>query len=441
MNQKIIFKVTNILIGEHVEGNWLYELLRKYGLTVSTSEWLSTFINTALVLLVLIAATLIIRRILLSFSRKWISANRYQWDDALLKNNFLDRLSWFIPILLAHFSIDALLPIESTAYMILKRMMMLFFVIAGVTSVTALLATVSDVYRKIKPKQADVLQGFLDAAKIITYIIGVIFAVSIFSGMSPWGIISVLGGMTAVTMLVFKDTIVGFVASIQLTATDMVRLGDWVEMPAYGADGDVISISIHTIRVQNWDKTITTIPTYALVTNSFKNWRGMTESGGRRIKRALMIDVNSIRFCDEDLFERLSRIHLLSDYLETKQQDIANYNRSKQLEPENDLGINGRRQTNIGIFRAYVIAYLRDNPLISKQMTFLVRQLAQTEYGLPLEIYVFSTDQRWAQYERIQSDIFDHLFAALPVFDLRPFQNPTGYDMRHLAQAPETTTR
>ena len=424
-----------------MEGNWLYELLRQRGWAESTSEWLSTFLNATLVILVLVLATLIIKRILLSASRRWIRTNRYEWDDALLRNNFLDRLSWFIPILLAHFSIDALLPVESTAYLILKRMMMLFFVIAGVTSVTALLATVSDVYRRLKPKQADVLQGFLDAAKIITYIIGIIFAVSIFSGMSPWGIISVLGGMTAVTMLVFKDTILGFAASIQLTATDMVRLGDWVEMPSYGADGDVISISIHTIRVQNWDKTITTIPTYALVANSFKNWRGMSESGGRRIKRALMIDVNSIRFCDEKLFEQLSRIHLLSDYLQTRQQDIADYNRAKQLEPENDLGINGRRQTNIGIFRAYVITYLRDNPLISKDMTFLVRQLAQTEHGLPLEIYVFSTDQRWVQYEEIQSDIFDHLFAALPVFDLRPFQNPTGYDMQHLAQATEAPPR
>jgi miniconductance mechanosensitive channel len=420
-----------------MEGNWLYDLLHRKGLAESTSEWLSILINAALVVLVLVVATLIIRRILLRVSRTWIKANRYRWDDALLRNNFLDRLSWFIPILLAQLSIDALLPVESTAYLILKRMMMLFFVIAGVTSVTALLATVSDVYRNIKPKQADVLQGFLDAGKIITYIIGVIFAVSIFSGMSPWGIISVLGGMTAVTMLVFKDTILGFAASIQLTATDMVRVGDWVEMPSYGADGDVISISIHTIRVQNWDKTITTIPTYSLVTSSFKNWRGMSESGGRRIKRALMLDVNSIRFCDQELFERLSGIRLLSDYLQAKQQEITEYNRTRQLEPENDLGINGRRQTNIGIFRAYVVAYLKDNPLISRNMTFLVRQLAQTEYGLPLEIYVFSTDQRWVQYEKIQSDIFDHLFAALPVFELRPFQNPTGYDIQHLSQAPE----
>jgi miniconductance mechanosensitive channel len=253
--------------------------------------------------------------------------------------------------------------------------------------------------------------------------------------MSPWGIISVLGGMTAVTMLVFKDTIVGFFASIQLTATDMVRVGDWIEMPSYGADGDVISISIHTIRVQNWDKTISTIPTYSLVSNSFKNWRGMAESGGRRIKRALMIDINSIHFCDDEMFSRLSHIKLLSNYLQTKQEEILEYNRSHQVVQEDDLDINGRRQTNIGIFRAYIIAYLKENPQISRNMTFLVRQLAPTEHGLPLEIYVFSTDKRWAEYETIQADIFDHLFASLPIFGLRAFQNPTGYDLQLLSAA------
>ena len=416
-----------------MEGNWLYDLLHRKGLAESTSEWLSILINAALVVLVLVVATLIIRRILLSVSRTWIKANRFRWDDALLRNNFLDRLSWFIPILLAHLSIDALLPVESTAYLILKRMMMLFFVIAGVTSVTALLATVSDVYRNIKPKQADVLQGFLDAGKIITYIIGVIFAVSIFSGMSPWGIISVLGGMTAVTMLVFKDTILGFAASIQLTATDMVRVGDWVEMASYGADGDVISISIHTIRVQNWDKTITTIPTYALVTNSFKNWRGMSESGGRRIKRALYLDASSIRFLSEEEVDKFTRFELLKDYIAGKQGDLLQHN--ERIGHAAD-GVNYRRLTNIGTFRAYLKAYLRHHPKVKQDLTLLVRQLPPTERGLPIEIYVFSKDQAWANYEAIQADIFDHLLAVIPEFGLRVYQQPAGSDFHSLAAAP-----
>ncbi len=301
-------------------------------------------------------------------------------------------------------------------------------------SINTLLSAVGDIYRMSRIKRADVLHGFIDAGKIISYIIGAIFIISIFSGMSPWGIISVFGGMTAVTMLIFKDTIVGFVASIQLSTTDMVRIGDWVEMPSYGADGDVISMSIHTIRIQNWDKTITTIPTYALVSNSFKNWRGMSDSGGRRIKRALTIDVNSIRFCDDNMLERFSSLRLLSNYLSTKEKEIEDYNRDLLPDSEDTLLINGRRQTNIGVFRAYVIAFLKNNEQINQNMTFLVRQLPPTEHGLPLEVYVFSKDKRWAQYEDIQADIFDHLFAALPIFDLQAFQNPSGNDFRHFTR-------
>jgi miniconductance mechanosensitive channel len=227
-------------------------------------------------------------------------------------------------------------------------------------------------------------------------------------------------------MLVFKDSILGFVASVQINSTNMVCLGDWVEMPQYGADGDVIDMSIHSIRVQNWDKTISTIPTYALVSNSFKNWRGMSESGGRRIKRALNIDINSIRFCDEQMLDKFSKTSLIADYIRSKQQEIEEYNQHNNY--DQNLNISGRRQTNIGVFRAYIIAYLRSNSKLHQEMTFLVRQLAPSERGLPLEIYVFSKDQAWANYEGIQADIFDHLLAAVPEFGLRIFQNPSGYD-------------
>jgi miniconductance mechanosensitive channel len=415
--------------------HWIYKRLLSYHISADSAELLTLLFNTALVILILIAATLIIRKILLTWSLRWIKTNRYRWDDALLDNHVIGKLSWFIPVLIAHLLIDALLPPQSSIYIISKRIIQVFFVIISVISINALLSTAADIYRALGTKRAEVLQGFIDAGKIVSYIIGTIFIVSIFSGMSPWGIISVLGGMTAVTMLVFRDTIVGFVASIQLTTTDMVRIGDWVEMPSYGADGDVISMSIHTIRIQNWDKTITTIPTYALVSNSFKNWRGMSESGGRRIKRALTIDVNSIRFCDQELLERFSRIGLLKDYLRAKSEEIRAYNREHAADVENELLINGRRQTNIGVFRAYLIAYLKNNEQINQHMTFLVRQLPPSAQGLPLEIYVFSRDKRWASYEDIQADIFDHLFAALPIFDLRAFQNPTGHDLRVLSDA------
>ncbi len=410
--------------------NWFYQKLLAHNIAAQTAEVIALVISIALIILVIVVATLILRRLLRSVCLQWIKQNRYRWDDALLNHQVIDRISWFVPIVLTNLSVDALLPAESAIYLILKRMTMVFFVLAFVFSMTSILSAAGDIARLVRMKRADVLNGFVDAAKIACYILGGIFIVSIFSGMSPWGIISVLGGMTAVTMLVFKDTIIGFVASVQLTATDMVRIGDWVEMPTYGADGDVISISIHTIRVQNWDKTITTIPTYALVSNSFKNWRGMAESGGRRIKRAIMIDIDSIRFCDEDLLKRYQKIRLLTEYLATKTEEIDAYNRSHQIIDDPEMPINGRRQTNIGVFRAYVIAYLKSNPNINQEMTFLVRQLAPTEHGLPLEIYVFSKDKRWAVYESIQADIFDHLLAALPQFDLRAFQYPSGHDLR-----------
>ena len=412
--------------------NWIYDKLAGWQFNPETATLLALVINVLLIIVIVGIATLVVRKVLLRACLRWIKGNKYSWDEPLIKNAVITRLSWFVPVLIVHLSIDALLPPESGTYIVLKRMMKVFFVIVSVISISAILSTFNDFYRLFRTKRQEMLQGFVDAGKVIIYIIGAIFIVSVITGTSPWGILSVLGGLTAVTMLVFKDTILGFTASIQLSSIDMIRVGDWIEMPSYGADGDVISVSIHTVRVQNWDKTITTIPTYALVSNAFKNWRGMSESGGRRIKRAINIDINSIRFCDDELLARFGRYQLLTDYLETKSKEIQSHN-SKLGITGSDTFINGRKQTNIGVFRAYVIAYLKSNPLIRQDMTFLVRQLTPTEHGLPLEIYVFSREQRWAYYEALQSDIFDHLLASLPEFSLRAFQNPSGFDMRQIS--------
>lgn len=413
-----------------MDKNWVYHQLAQSGLSQEHAYAFSLAIMIGVVVAATFLATVVIRKFILGFTAGWLQKNKYRWDDALVDNRVISKISWFIPIITAHLLLDVLLPADSSAYLFIKRFLKVAVVLITVLSINALLSAVNDICRLMKTRRADVFQGFTDAGKIVMYIIGVIFMVSILSGVTPWGIVSVLGGLTAVTMLVFKDTILGFVASVQLTMMDMVRVGDWVEMPPYGADGDVVSISIHTIRVQNWDKTITTIPTYSLVSNSFKNWRGMTESGGRRIKRALMVDISSIKFCDDTLMAELGKIHLLKGYLRSKHIEIGEYNKALGLADGENSPINGRRQTNIGVFRAYLIAYLKSIPAINLDMTFLVRQLAPTENGLPLEIYVFSRDKRWFHYEALQSDIFDHLFAALPLFDLRAFQNPSGYDMR-----------
>jgi miniconductance mechanosensitive channel len=232
-------------------------------------------------------------------------------------------------------------------------------------------------------------------------------------------------------MLIFKDSILGLVAGVQLSTNQMLHIGDWIEMPKYGADGDVIDISLTTVKVQNWDKTIATIPTYALVSESFNNWKGMEESGGRRIKRSINIDMKSVVFLDQEQIEKFRKYHLLADYITAKEKEIAEYNRS--LELDDSIVTNGRRMTNLGTFRAYLENYLHNHPKIHQEMTFLVRHLQPTDKGLPLEIYVFSKDQAWTNYEALQADIFDHILAIMPQFGLRVFQNPTGDDFQKLA--------
>ena len=248
-----------------------------------------------------------------------------------------------------------------------------------------------------------------------------------------------MGAMTAILLLVFKDSILGLVASIQLTSNDMVRIGDWIEMPKYGADGDVIDVTLHTVKVQNWDKTITTIPSYALISDSFKNWRGMAESGGRRIKRAIYIDLTSIKFCTSEMLDRFEKFQLITDYIRTRKAEITEYNQEHQVDTS-EL-INGRNLTNVGTFRAYLVAYLHHHPKIHQDLTFLIRHLPPGEQGLPIEIYVFSNDQVWANYEAIQADIFDHIFSVVPMFDLRLFQNPTGADFQQFTATGEKAGR
>jgi miniconductance mechanosensitive channel len=265
---------------------------------------------------------------------------------------------------------------------------------------------------------------------LILFLTFTILVIAMVVGRSPVVFLSGLGAVTAILLLVFKDTILGFVAGIQIAANDMVRPDDWIEMPKYGADGSVIDVTLNTVKVRNWDKTVTTIPTYALISDSFKNWRGMTESGGRRIKRALHLDMTSIRFCDEEMLDRFKKIQFIREYLERKLEEISRHNRECAV--DESVLVNGRRLTNVGTFRAYIEAYLRNHPMVHQEMTFLVRHLAPTEHGLPIEVYVFSKDQRWAVYESIQADIFDHLLAVVPEFDLRVFQSPTGSDVRSL---------
>ena len=271
------------------------------------------------------------------------------------------------------------------------------------------------------------VRSYCQVIKILLWIGVGIVSIATLMDKSPTGLLTGLGAMTAIILLVFKDSIMGFVASMQIAGNDMLRIGDWVEMPKYGADGDVIEIGLHTVKIQNWDKTVTTIPTYAFMTDSFKNWRGMTESGGRRIKRSIVLDMSSVRFLQAEDLTRLRQVQFLGDYLDRKSEEVLAWNSERGVKDEDR--INGRRLTNLGTFRAYIESYLAHHDHIDKDMTFLVRQLAPGAEGVPIELYVFSSEQRWVQYEGILGDIFDHLLAVVSEFDLKVYQRPSGTDL------------
>lgn len=370
------------------------------------------------------------RRFLVSVVETAALRSPHQWDDTLAKRGFFHRLALLLPITATYFACDLIFPQESLTGLLLTRLALILLVLVSARTLDAFFHAAHDIYCSYGLAKGKPLRGYLQFLTIILYVMAGVLVLSISTRQPPWGIITVFGGLTAVLLLVFKDTLLGFVASIQLSATDMVRVGDWIEMPKYDADGEVIDVSINTIKVRNWDKTIVTIPTYALVSDSFKNWRGMTESGGRRIKRALFIDMNSVRFCNDEMLARFQRIELLKPYLKEKIAEINADNMGRQFDPA--TLVNSRQQTNLGVFRAYVSAYLRSHPKIRQNMTFLVRHLQPTPEGLPLEIYVFSSDQTWAGYETVQADIFDHLLAAIPEFGLRIFQLPSGHDLQKL---------
>ena len=293
---------------------------------------------------------------------------------------------------------------------------------------SSFLSSINTIYSTYKISKNRPIKGYLQILRVFIYIFGLILIVATILDKSTLGLLSGIGALSAVLMLVFKDSILGLVAAIQLSGNDMIRIGDWITVPDYGADGDVIDIKLQTVTIQNFDKTIVSVPIYSLISSSFKNWRGMSDSDGRRIKRHLSIDMNTVKFCSPEMIERFSKIDILGDYITSKQKEIDMDNINKNSNTSEM--INGRRMTNIGVFRAYIEAYLRENTKINKNMTFLVRQLQPTEKGVSLELYVFSNDQNWANYESIQADIFDHLLASISFFDLAVYQAISGLDIR-----------
>jgi len=373
---------------------------------------------------------LIAKRILVGAVRAFAKRSSVTWDDALVAHNVFGRLAQVVPALIIFLGLPFVTGLPDSVVQLIRNVMMGYMVLMLTLALTAMLSAANTIYAALPVAKDRPLKGFVQLMQIVVWIIGGVLIVSVLLDRSPLLLLSGFGAMTAILLLVFKDTILSLVASVQLTAQDMVRVGDWIEMPQFGADGDVVDVQLHTIKVQNWDKTITTIPTHQLIADSFKNWRGMSQSGGRRIKRSIYIDVSTIRMQTQEEIDRFTRFALLRDYIKDKEQELADYNAGLKVEVDTD--VNRRRLTNVGTFRAYAYNYLKNHPKIRKDMTLIVRQLAPGPEGLPIEIYCFTNTTAWAVYEDIQSDIFDHLLAIVPEFGLRLYQKPAGSDLVNL---------
>lgn len=409
-------------------------LEKKVGLGEQYSEYLYIILALAVILTLGWVANFIVKRFLLGILRTLASKTNTKVAKYLLEESFFLRLSHLAPAFVISSTSQIVFSQYSVLQGLIEVLINLYLVGIALWIFDSLIDTFYKLYEESSFSTKLPLKGICQAIKILVNGTGIIFILSILLDKSPLYFFSGLGALTAVLLLVFKDVILGLVAGVQLTANNMVRKGDWVEMPKYGADGDVIDVALTTVKIQNWDKTITTIPAHALVSDAFKNWRGMSESGGRRIKRSIFLDLSSVRFLKETEIAELEKIELLKDYFSGKREEIGEGGMKVEEHGVAAPLLNGRNLTNSGTFRAYCFKYLKAHPGIHKEgMTFLIRQLAPTEKGLPIEIYVFVNDIRWIHYEAIQSDIFDHLLASLPVFDLRAFQLPSDSSLANLS--------
>jgi miniconductance mechanosensitive channel len=382
------------------------------------------------ILVGILLAGLLLQAAIHFFIRKglsqWIQQTNTLWDDIFYLIQFFYRLSSLPSLILLYFSAGWMPDFMDW----IQRLTLAALVIVSARSLGAALTAVNDSYDDHEIAKTKPIKGYIQVGKIILWLFALILVVSALLRSSPLLLLGELGAFSAVLLLVFKDTLVGLFASVQFATNDMVRTGDWIEMPEYNADGAGVVISVHTVKVSNWDKTISTIPTYSLISNSFKNWRGMELSSGRRIKRALHIDLNSIRFVDEDLLRRMAKFKYIQEYKLSKEKEVTENDLSPRMKGTDKFI--GHNMTNLGAFRAYVFGYLQNHPKINPQMEILVRLMAPTQNGLPLEIYAFCTEKRWEYFEDIQAEIFDHMLAILPEFDLSAYQNPSGVDIRSI---------
>lgn len=423
-------EILTIANSSNIIYRWTYNTLIGWGVPAAQADIVNLFVLLGMLVILLSIVYYVLRKLLVNTLAVLAKKSKTKFDDHLVRNRAMAQLARLVPLSIS----TQFIPVVFSAFPEWIGPMRTFFdillVIVWIMLFRALFRSVRDYLRTRKGFEDKPLDSYLQVVNIFMFFIAGIIIFSMVTGKSPWAFLGALGAASAILMLVFKDTILGFVASIQVSTNDMVRVGDWIEMPKYGADGDVVEINLNTVKVQNWDKTITTIPTYYLITDSFKNWRGMQDSGGRRIKRSINIKISSTRYLTAEEIKQLKKIQLLAPYIDERQAEIDKYN--EETNADRSMPVNGRNMTNVGLFRQYISLYTRNHPQIRTDMTLLVRQLQPTEHGLPIELYMFTADTRWGVYEDIMSDIFDHLLSAIKYFQLEVFEAPASDDVRSL---------
>jgi len=405
---------------------YVNDVLESFGLSGQIG-WLDTIILLLIILILAYILNLICNKVFLNAFKKIADKTKNTWDDLIVERKVIHKLINIVPAIFVYVLLPLVFPNNPNTLDFLQRVCLVYVVAVSLRFVNSSLSLVHEISNHNEELKSKPLKGFIQIIQVIIIVVGIILIISVLIKESPVKLLAGLGASAAILTLVFKDTILGFLAGIQLSTNDMLRPGDWITMNKYGADGTVLEVTLYAVRVRNWDNTITTIPPYALISDSFQNWRGMFESAGRRIKRSIYIDMNSVHFCTPETLERFHKIDLIKDYLDVKECELKEFNKSHEV--DESVPVNGRRQTNLGVFRNYLLHYLRNNPAISKELICMVRHLQPTEKGIPIELYCFSADRAWVVHESVQADIFDHILAIIPEFELQVFQNVSGYDL------------
>ena len=416
---------------EPVVDEWMYGVLRELGFSVETADVWDRWVVLGFIVAIAFVSDFVCRQLLLRVVKRIVARTKATWDDILFEDRVLRRLCHIVPPVLIYFLLPLAFPPESGMVAFVLKLLLIYVIAVVLRFVNAFLKALHDVADQKEELQGKPLKGLMQTGQVIAFFVCIILIISILIDKSPARLLAGLGASAAILMLVFKDSIMGLVSGIQLTANDMLHVGDWISMSKYGVNGRVTEVTLNTVKVRNWDNTIVTVPPYLLISDSFQNWRPMQDSGGRRVMRSVTIDMNSVRFCTPEMLDRFRKIRLLKDYIDETERLIAESN--EQAGVENDPEpVNGLHQTNLGVFRAYLERYLRSLAGINQEMMLMVRQLQPTEKGLPVELYFFSKVTEWTVYEKVQADVFDHVLAVIPEFGLRVFQNPAGSDVRDL---------